>query len=93
MARAMRILRVFGTAKSLRRIVSPLVASLVPVANAFAILFVIMAFGPLPHHYHHHHHHLPSRLPSRLPSKPPAHYGVVISCGSGDRGPAHGPRS
>jgi hypothetical protein len=44
-ARAMRIFRVFGTAESLRRIISPLVSSLIPVANAFAILFVVVAFG------------------------------------------------
>ena len=44
-ARAMRIFRVFGTAESLRRIINPLIASVIPVANAFVILFVIMAFG------------------------------------------------
>jgi hypothetical protein len=44
-ARAMRIFRVFGTAESLRRIISPLVSSIIPVANAFAILFVVLAFG------------------------------------------------
>ncbi len=46
-ARAMRIFRVFGTAESLRRIISPLVSSLIPVANAFAILFVVVAFGAI----------------------------------------------
>jgi hypothetical protein len=44
-ARAMRVFRVFGTAQSLRRIVNPLLASIIPVINAFVIVFVVMAFG------------------------------------------------
>ena len=45
-ARALRIFRVFGTSPSLRRIINPLVASIIPVTNAFVILFVVIGFGP-----------------------------------------------
>ena len=45
MIRALRIFRVFGTAPSLRRIINPLVASIIPVTSAFVILFVVIGFG------------------------------------------------
>jgi len=40
--RAFRILRIFGRLKSIRSIVNALAASLVPVANSFFIMFIVM---------------------------------------------------
>jgi hypothetical protein len=40
--RALRILRLFGRLKSVRSIINALSASLLPVANAFFIMFVVL---------------------------------------------------
>ena len=42
--RAMRVFGLFGRAKSLRRIISPLLTSVVPVLNAFVIMMVLVSF-------------------------------------------------
>ena len=43
--RALRILRLFGRLKSLRKILSALALALVPVCQVFLILFILLCFG------------------------------------------------
>ena len=46
--RAFRILRLFGKVRSLRKIVSALTKSIVPVSNVFLIMFLLISFGRHP---------------------------------------------
>ncbi|KAJ1474801.1 hypothetical protein T484DRAFT_1830971 [Baffinella frigidus] len=41
--RAFRVMRLFGRLQSLRQIINSLTSSIVPVMNAFLIMFLVMA--------------------------------------------------
>ena len=43
LSRAFRVIRLFGRLRALKKIVSALSASIVPMLNAFLILFVVLS--------------------------------------------------
>ena len=46
--RALRVIRLFGRVKSLKKIISALTMALLPVLNVFLILFLLMGICELP---------------------------------------------
>ena len=60
MLRAVRVVRLFGRIEALKRVVAALSASVVPMANAFVILFIMISICML----------FPSVCPSLLPLPP-----------------------
>jgi hypothetical protein len=47
--RALRVIRIFGRVQSLRKIITALTMSLLPVLNVFLILFLLISIGEPPH--------------------------------------------
>ncbi len=73
MTRAVRVVRLFGRLRSFKRILGALTGSLVPVANAFVLLMLVIAIcqPPLPPPTTTTHHHRHPTPPARPPTHPP----------------------
>ena len=50
MLRAVRIVRLFGKVEALKRVVAALTASVIPMANAFIIMFIVTSICARPSH-------------------------------------------
>ena len=48
--RALRVIRLFGRVKSLKKIISALTMAMLPVLNVFLILFLLISIGVVPSH-------------------------------------------